>query len=295
MPEPIKITFLGTGAAIPTVRRHHPGILIHYGPDFMLWDCGEGTQLRLEKVKVSPLKINKIFITHWHADHFGGLLPLIETLHLCRREEPLEIYGPDASRFVDALVEMSYWGIGFEIKVKECGKKPIEKIFENDRYEVYSVKVKHSVPSVGYFLKEKDHWNIDTKKALKLGLKGKILKQIKEKGKVKVKNKIIRLEQIAKKTVGRKVLYSGDTLIHKPFFESAKNADLLIHDGTFVEEFPKRAHASANKVIELAKEYKIKKLILTHISRRYTDKEFSKKLKKYKNVLIAKDMMRIKI
>ena len=66
------------------------------------------------------MKISKIFITHWHADHFAGLLPLMESLHLSRRKKPLDVYGPEASRFIDALVEFSYWGIGFEIIAHNC-------------------------------------------------------------------------------------------------------------------------------------------------------------------------------
>ncbi|MEM5872393.1 MAG: ribonuclease Z [Candidatus Aenigmatarchaeota archaeon] len=297
MPEPINITFLGTGAAIPTLKRRHAAILFHYGPDYFLFDCGEGTQLQMEKVKISPMKISKIFITHFHADHFAGLLPMIESLHLSRRKEPLEIYGPEASRFIDAIIELSYWGIGFEIKAKDVNEDAtIEKIIDNEKYEIYSVKVNHSVPSVGYCFKERDHWKIDVKKAKKYGLEGKILRTIKEKGKVKVGKKIVRLKQIAKKVEGRKIVYSGDTKPCKQLFKIAKNADLLIHDGTFVE-LPslERPHSSAVEVAKLAKKYKIKKLILTHLSRRYkTSKEVLDAVKPiFKNVVVAEDLMKI--
>jgi ribonuclease Z len=208
MPEPINITFLGTGAAIPTLKRRHAAILFQYGGDYFLFDCGEGTQLQMEKVKVSPMKLSKIFITHWHADHFAGILPMIESLHLSRKKEPLEVYGPEASRFIDALIELSYWGIGFEIKAKDIDEeKNVEKIVDNERYEIYAIGVKHSVPTVGYCFKEKDHWKIDVKKAKKYGLEGKILREIKEKGKVKFNNKIVKLEQIATKKEGRKIVY----------------------------------------------------------------------------------------
>ncbi len=295
MPEPIDLIFLGTGAAIPSVKRHHPAILFHYGPDYFLFDCGEGTQLQLEKVKVSPMKISKIFITHWHADHFAGLLPLIETLHLSKRKKPLEIYGPEASRFVDALIELSYWGIGFEVIPINCGNRNIERIFETDSYEIFSIKVKHSIPAVGYCFKEKDHWNIVLKKAKKYGLEGKKLKEIKEKGKLKYKGKIIKLSDIAKRKRGRKIVYSGDTEVCKRLFGFSKGADLLIHDGTFVEPFPKRPHSSAVEIAKLAKKYKIKKLILTHLSRRYkTTKEILNVVKPiFKSIIIAEDLMKI--
>jgi ribonuclease Z len=296
MPEPINVTFLGTGAAIPNLKRHPAAILLQYGADYMLFDCGEGTQLQLEKVRVSPMKLKRIFITHWHADHFAGLLPLIETLHLSRREKPLEVYGPEASRFIDALIELSYWGIGFRIISKECGEKEIEKILETELYDIYAIRVKHSVPAVGYCFQEKDHWNIDVKKAEKFGLSGKKLRTVKEKGKIKIKEKIVKLEDIANKKTGRKIVYSGDTEICKTLLEFSKNADILIHDATFVE-IPEegRPHASAVEIAKLAKKYKVKKLILTHFSRRYrTNREVFEAVKPiFNDVIVAKDTMKI--
>lgn len=297
MPEPINITFLGTGAAIPSLKRRHASILFHYGPDYFLFDCGEGTQIQMEKAKISPMKLSKIFITHWHADHFAGILPMIESLHLSRRKEPLEVYGPEASRFVDAIIELSYWGIGFEVKpIDTDEEKIIEKIVDNDKYEIYAIRVEHSVPTVGYCFKERDHWNIDVKKAKRYGLEKQQLKIIKEKGKIKVGKKIVELKQIAKKKEGRKIVYSGDTVPCKQLFEMAKGADLLIHDGTFVE-LPsiERPHSSATEVARLAKKYKVKKLILTHLSRRYkTNKEVLDAVKPiFKNVVIAEDLMKI--
>lgn len=293
MPEPIFITFLGTGSAIPSLKRHHAAILFHYGPDYFLFDCGEGTQLQLEKVKVSPMRISKMFITHWHADHFAGLLPLIETLHLSKRTKPLEVYGPEASRFIDAIVELSYWGIGFKIITKDCSEENLEKILETDRYEIFSIKVKHTVPSVGYMVKEKDHWHIDVKLAKKHGLSGKKLSEIKKNGKLgKVK-----LKDIAKITPGRKIIYSGDTLVSKNLFKVAKNADLLIHDGTFTEPSPLRAHSSAREVAKLAKEFGIKKLVLTHLSRRYKNSKEVLDVARpiFKDVVIAEDFMKIRV
>jgi len=295
MPEPINITFLGTGAAIPTVKRGHSAILVHYGAEYLLFDCGEGTQLQMAKAGISPMKITKIFISHWHADHFAGLIPMIETLHLLKREKPLEIYGPDASRFIDAITELSYWGIGFDIITHDCS--PNQKIFENELFEITTIKVKHSVPSVGYCLKEKDHWHIDVKKAKKYGLVGKQLQEIKNKCKLKIKNKTVSLKDVAKITPGRKIIYSGDTLISPALFKVAKNADLLIHDGTFIESINQRAHASAKDVAKLAKKNGVKKLILTHISKRYkTSKEIEKIVKPiFKNTIVAKDLMKVKV
>jgi ribonuclease Z len=276
--------------------RRHPAILLQYKGDYILFDCGEGTQLQMQKARVSPMKLSKIFISHWHADHFAGILPLIESLHLYRRKTPLDVYGPEASRFIDALIELSYWGIGFEVKSHDCGKEEIEKIFENESFEIYSIRVRHSVPAVGYCLKERDSWNIDIKKAKRFGLSGIQLKTIKEDGKITLKNKTIKLEQIAKRRVGRKIVYSGDTMPCKELLEFSEEADLLIHDGTFAEPMEvERPHSSALEIAKLSKKYKIKKLILTHLSGRYkTDEEVLKIAKTaFKDTIVAKDLMKI--
>ncbi|MBU3896912.1 MAG: ribonuclease Z [Nanoarchaeota archaeon] len=295
MPEPIEITFLGTGAAVPTIRRNHSAIVLHYTGEYILFDCGEGTQLQLQKAKISPLKISKIFITHWHADHFAGLLPLIETLHLEKRTEPLEIYGPEASRFVDAIIELSYWGTGFDIIAKDVESN--QKIFENDLFEISTIKTRHSVPSVGYCFKEKDHVHIDIGKANKFGLRGIDIRKIKEDGKIKIGDKIIKLEDVSKITPGRKIIYTGDTRICPEIFKAAKNIDLLIHEGTFIERFEEREHSSAKEVARLAKKNNVKKLILTHFSKRYkTSKEIEKVVKLiFSKAIVAQDLMKVKI
>jgi len=303
MPEPIEITFLGTGSSIPSVERSHPAILLKYGPDYILFDCGEGTQVQMEKAKISPMKVDKIFITHWHADHFAGLLPLIETLHLSKRKEPLTIVGPDASRFMDSIIELSYWGIGFETKIKDCTKNN-QLVFSNDKYEITAVKTRHNVPSFGFVFKEKDHWNIDMKKANRFGLSGVNVKKIKEKGKITIKGKTVLLKDVASMTKGRKIIYSGDTLISKNLFEASRDADLLIHDGTFLEKIHRkinknfvksRSHATVEEVAVMAKKYNVKKLVLVHLSRRYkTNTQILREAKKYfKNVKVPKDIEKI--
>jgi ribonuclease Z len=297
MPEPINITFLGTGSAIPSLKRRHPAILLQYKGDYMLFDCGEGTQIQMQKARVSPMKLSRIFISHWHADHFAGLLPLIESLHLSRRKDPLDVYGPEASRFIDAIVELSYWGIGFEIDPHDCNEeKEVEKIFENETFEIYAIRVKHSVPASGFCLIERDSWNIDMKRAKKFGLTGLQLRKVKDEGKIELKGEVIKLEDVAKKKAGRKIVYSGDTVPCQELFEFAKGADLLIHDGTFAEPLEEyRPHSSASEVAILSKKYKIKKLVLTHLSGRYkTDEEVLNAAKGiFKNTVVAHDLMKI--
>ncbi len=289
---PIEIRFLGTGSGIPTLKRGQPSILIIYNGEYLLFDCGENCQIGLQKIKVSPLKINNIFISHWHADHFAGLLPLIETMHLLNRSKPLYVYGPDASAFIEEMMELSYWGTGFELIGKDVSG--FEKILSAENYEIFSIPVKHSVPSSGYIFKEKGKWNINMEKARKFGLKRGELQKLKKDGKL-VGRKVIRLADVADFTEGRKIIYSGDTEVCESLFREAFGS-VVIHDSTFLEN-GKHSHASAIEVANLAKKYKVKKLILTHFSRRYEDmSEFRKVVKSiFKNVVIARDGMRVKV
>ena len=134
------------------------------------------------------------------------------------------------------------------------------------------------------------------KKAKKYGLEGKQLKVLKEKGNITAGKKTVKISQVAKKRAGRKIVYSGDTVPCKDLFEMARGADVLIHDGTFVE-LPEenRPHSSVVEVARLAKKYGVKKLVLTHLSRRYkTNKEVLDAAKPiFKDSVVAEDLMRI--
>ncbi len=313
---PIEIIFLGTGSGVPTLRRNQPAILLNYGGDYVLFDCGEGCQLAMQKAQISPVKIRRICISHWHADHFSGLLPLIETMHLFGRKERLEVCGPEASRFIDSLLELSYLGFGFPIEAKDANIEEKAKVFSGANYEIFSIPAKHSVPAVSYVFEEKGRWNIDVRKAKKLGLNGHILQDLKEKKKILFGNKTIHIGDVAKFTAGRKIIYSGDTEPYESLF--AEKPDLMIHDGTFVEEdevkirtksfqdfggaekpkvFRAYSHSSAEQVARLAKKYGIKKLVLTHLSRRYkNEKPLLKAVSPiFGSAIVAKDGMRISV
>lgn len=286
----VKVVFLGSGSTVPTVERNHPAIFLDYQGDRFLWDCGEGAQRQMMKADLKYMRIDKIFITHWHADHFAGLIGLIETLNMGQREKPLEVYGPEASRFIDAFSELSYWDFGFTLKTSDVNyeDKKTTKIFENKKYKITSIPVEHSIPAVAYCFQEKERYNIDIKRAKKLGLEeGPILQELKEKGQIKHKGKKIKLEDVATKTPGKKVVYSGDTAPCDTIKDISKDADLLIHDGTFIEG-PKegknldKRHTNVRRAAQIAKEAGVKKLILTHFSRRY--KNLDKLLKAAKEV-----------
>jgi ribonuclease Z len=301
----IEVTFLGTVSGIPSKDRNHPAIALEYygeEKDTVLFDCGEGTQKQLMLSGISFMKINKIFITHWHADHFAGLIPLLATMNLERRTNELKIFAPEAEKFISNILDMGYFGSRFPIEAINVPfeGEEITLIDKASEYEIYSIPVLHTIPSVAFCFKEKDRWNVDATKLKKFGLRsGRWLKVLKEEGKAEYKGKEIDIKDVAKVTSGLKVIYTGDTKPCENVVKISANADLLIHDGTFLEadEVNGKAHADVAEAAKIAKKAKVKQLILTNISRRYTDpKEIETAAKKiFRSTKIAHDLMRIKI
>ncbi len=300
----IEIVFLGTTAGIPTKYRNHASIYLRYQSEnefCFLFDCGEGTQRQIFSAGLNFMRINEIFVSHWHADHYAGLLGLFETMNLEGRKKPLKIFAPEAEKFVPMLLELGYAAKNFPIIPRdvEFEGSTIETLLENEEFAIQAIPARHGIPAVSYAFAEKDRIKIDRAKAKHFGLpeKGPVFRKIKEEGKIDFKGKEISLEDIAKVERGKKIVYSGDTMASRNMVKLAENADLLIHDSTFFSDLKEGyKHASFDEVIKIAEEAKAKEVILTHISRRYQDlKELSEKIKDYPNVRIAKDFMRVEI
>ena len=310
----VEITLLGTTASIPTSTRNHPAVYLRYvgrNEYYFLFDCGEGTQRQIFKAKLNFMRIDHIFITHWHADHFSGLFGLLETMSLEGRKRPLYIYGPEADKFVRTLLSLGYAKKQFDVIAKPVNYvgSSFEILFENEELKIGSIPVKHGVPAVAYAFIEKDRIKLDKKKLKELGLpvKGRMYKKLKERGEILYKGKKIKLEEVSFIEKGKKVVYSGDTKACTNLIKISKDADCLIIDSTFFEENPGdwlegRHHMNVEEAIRIGEKAGVKRLILTHISRRYpNEKELRKKLSEIlrksslKNVEIGRDLMKIVI
>ncbi len=295
----LEITFLGTTAGIPTAHRNHASLYLRYQSEqeyVCLFDCGEGTQRQIFASGLNFMRISDIFITHWHADHFAGLLGLMETMNLENRTRQLNIFGPEADRFVETLLELGYASKKYDVVAHSVPFEGTEitKLLETDEFFVASIPAKHGIPAVAYAFVEKDRVKIDKARAKGLGLpeKGLVFKKIKEKGSAQFHGKTINIDDIALVEKGKKFVYSGDTMPCRNVIKLSEDADLLAHDSTFFEEMEAK-HANVDEVIKLAKEAKVKQLMLTHISRRYQLEELKEKIKDHPNVKIAKDFMKI--
>lgn len=301
----IEITFLGTVSGIPSKDRNHSAIIMEYygeEKDTILFDCGEGTQKQLLLAGINFMAIDKIFISHWHADHFAGLIPLIQTMNLEKRKKELKIFGPEAERFVADIIDLGYFGLRFPITAVNVPFEgdEINKIFDAPEYEILSIPTLHTVPSAAYCIKEKDRWSIDVDKLKKLDLKrGHWLKKLKKDGKTEVKGKMIKIEDVAELNPGLKVVYTGDTKACKTVVKISKDADMLIHDATFLDADKEKGkyHATTKEAAEIAKKANVKQLILTHVSRRYTDtKPLEDEAKEvFPETIVAHDFMKVRL
>ncbi|MBE0478978.1 ribonuclease Z [Candidatus Aerophobetes bacterium] len=300
----IELTLLGTSAGVPTQKRSHPCIYLSYTGEkkfCFLFDCGEGTQRQIFFTHLNFMKISEIFITHWHGDHYLGLPGLIETMRFENRTKPLTIYSPEPAR-VKKLLSSGYPSHSFKIihKFVPVSGQKITALLETDDFRIASIPVKHTVPCVAYALIEKDRLRIDKKKLKDAGLpiQGIMYGELKRKGKVFFKGKEITYKDICSVHKGKKVVYSGDTKICDNLIKIADKADLLIQDCTYFDEddFEDYGHASFSDVLALSKSTRIKRIILTHISRRYKSaEELQEKIKNNPCMEIAKDFMKVTV
>jgi ribonuclease Z len=297
----LEIVILGTGSGIPTKRRNHPAIWLRHEGHSFLWDCGEGTQRQLMSARLSFMKVDRIFITHWHADHWAGLLGLLQTMNLEKRKKSLQIYAPDAERFVSDILDLDYWGPRFKVLAANV---PYEgssetKLFSTKDFEISSIPVEHTVPAVAYCFKEKDRWNVDIEKMRKLyGLgQSPLVGKLKKRKEIVFKGQKIRMKDVGILKKGVKVVYSGDTIACRNLERLSKGADVLICDATFEAERESRMHSGAKEAAQIAKKTGVKQLVLTHFSRRYTSvKPLLEEAKKiFPNTAAAEDFMKIEL
>jgi len=301
----IKIDILGTTAGVPTAERGHPAIHLAYddGKEFCcLFDCGEGTQRQLMTARLNLMKIDNVFITHWHGDHCLGLPGMTDTMGFDGRQRPLTVYAPEARR-VRKCLDFSRSLARYRITIRNVPARgrTLTTLLKTERFRIVSIPAKHSVPCVAYALMEEDKVSIDMKKAAAFGLpeKGKIYRRLKTDGEIFIDSRRITIEDISVTEKGKKIVYSGDTEICDNLKRLVHRADLLIQDCTyFDEQGPDRQyqHASLPEIIEMAGSGGVKRVILTHISRRYKDAGRLKLLvKDHPGFEVAEDFMSVTI
>ena len=169
MGNKIKLTFLGTSAQIPTLKRNHSAILLNYKKENILFDCGEGTQRQFRKAKLNPNKVTQILITHIHGDHVFGLPGLLSTLSVGERKEDLVIYSPMGSKkFLENFLDLKNVSRTFNIIIKEISRGEI--FFENEDFYLEAERMEHGIYTNAYSFVVKDKIRVDKEKLKKFGI-----------------------------------------------------------------------------------------------------------------------------
>ncbi len=271
----LTVTFLGTSAARPTVERGVSSIAITREGETLLFECGEGTQRQMMRYGVS-FALSEIFVTHYHADHFLGVIGLVRTLGLQGREEPLHLYGPrGAKRTLRGAVELGVERSPFPIHVHEVNPGDVLRRAE---YDLEVFRVDHGRNAVGYALREHPRLGrFDPEKARELGIpEGPLWGRIHRGETVELEGgrRIDPEELVGPPRPGRLVVYTGDTRPCETVIEVATGADLLVHEATFSREEEERAwetdHSTAAQAAQVALAARVRKLVLTHLSARYS-------------------------
>jgi len=289
----IKLTFLGTSDAIPSAERNHTSILLEYKDENILIDCGEGTQRQFRKAGINPNKVTKILITHWHGDHVLGLAGLLQTLSFSEHNKEIFIYGPEGTKeFMRNLLKTFAFQGKFNLHIEEVKGK----FFENEDFYLEAEKMTHGIPCNAYSFVKKGRLRIDKAKLEKAKIQGPILKKLKDGEDVIYNGKKYLAKNLTYNEDGKKISFVFDTSFNKNIIPFVENSDLLVCESTFGAELEDRAeeyrHLNVNKTAEIAKESNSKKLVLTHISQRYSKspKKILDSAKKiFKNSVLVRD------
>jgi ribonuclease Z len=279
----LTITFLGTSAARPTVERGVSALAVMREGETLLFDCGEGTQRQLMRYGVG-FTFADIFFTHFHADHFLGITGLVRTLALQGRTEVLHLYGPrGAERHLGAALKLGVEHAAFELEIHEL--RPGDRLPRGE-YDLEVVEVRHGRDAVGYAIREHQRLGrFDPDRAHELGVpEGPLWGRLHRGESVEweepadggagVRRTADPADLVGPPRPGRLVVYSGDTRPCESVVAASEGADVLVHEATFGQEEQDRAketeHSTALEAAQVALAAKVRRLVLTHLSARYS-------------------------
>lgn len=273
-----KITLLGTSCMVPTKTRNVSGYALEINGKILLFDCGEGTQRQMSIAKLSRAKVYQIYLSHWHADHFAGLLGLIQTIDDSNAK--LELFGPiETKKRLELLLSSGYYYQQIKITVHEIAptKIPVE-IYSCKDYSIHAISLHHTVPCIGFSFCETNKRRVLMSKIQELGIKtGPHIAELVKGKTIKISNKTISPDDVTKVIKGKKFTYVADSLFCEEAILLAKQSDVVICESTYESDHSEHAkkycHMTSVQAATIARDSDSKKLLLTHISQRYKSTE----------------------
>ena len=273
----MKLTILGCYAATPRTITNPTSQLLEIKNRMFLIDCGEGTQVQLRKNKIKFSKINQVFISHLHGDHFYGLIGLISTFSLLGRTTDLNIYGPQGIKEIILLqLRLSNSWTNYGLYFHELESEDSETIFEDEKVMVTTIPLKHRVYTNGFLFQEKvGERKLNMDAVLNYEIESCYYQKIKngkdialEDGRI-IPNSELTFDPIEPKSYA----FCSDTVYHEAILPIIENVDVLYHESTFLESeeslAQKTLHSTAKEAARIALKANVKQLILGHYSTRY--------------------------
>jgi ribonuclease Z len=272
-----EVHILGSSSATPIYQRHPTAQVLNIHEKLFLVDCGEGTLIQLNRYHLRFHRINHIFISHLHGDHYLGLMGLLSTMHLQGRSEDIHLYcQPELKEMVDIQLLHSQTHLRYTIVYHFLDAKNAEKIYEDEDLEVHTIILSHRIPCTGFLFREKPklrklireqltHFNIPVSAYSDLK-NGK--DYVDEKGTV-----LSNAELTTDPRTPRSYAFCSDTIYDETLVPTLRHIDLLYHESTFLSDKADRAketfHSTAAQAANIAKMAEVKRLIIGHFSARY--------------------------
>jgi ribonuclease Z len=300
----MQLMFLGTGAMVPTKERNVSCVLLEYDGEFILFDCGEGTQRQMNLAGFNRTKVRKVLLTHWHGDHVSGLIGLIQTIGNVPTPGRLTVVGPKGTKErMHHLVNSAIFDARLDLDVQEIDPVKPEVVLSSDKYDLLAAPVEHSVPTVAYAFVERDTRRIDLEKAASLGIKpGPLLGRLQRGQAVEHAGRRVTPEMLTYLQRGRKVVYVMDTSLTEMAIRLAEEADVLICESTFSadqhqEKAEEYGHLSARDAAQIARAANARQLVLTHFSQRYVSSTplLEEAQDTFPNTIAAFDFMQLEV
>lgn len=275
----LNLQILGSGAATPTLTRGVTAQYLNFNERKILIDCGEGTQLQLRKFKVKFQRIQYIFISHLHGDHYLGLFGLLSSMHLLGRKTDIHIFAPpELEQIMELQFRLTYVKLSFNLIFHSVEAKEKTLIFEDNSIEVFAFPLKHRITCFGYLFKEKpkergiikdyiDEFQLSIPEIIQLK-KGNTIQR--EDGTV-----LDHLKLTNEPPKRQSYAFCTDTKYIEGLKDIVANVDILYHEATFTHDMLDRAkktfHTTAQQAATLAKNANVNQLLLGHFSQRYGD------------------------
>ncbi|MHB1178333.1 MAG: ribonuclease Z [Daejeonella sp.] len=274
-----EVTILGSSSSTPIFNRNPSAQLLNVNEKFILIDCGEATQNQLLHFGLKANRIDHIFISHLHGDHYLGLVGLLSSLHLNGRTKPIDIFGPPGlMEIIDIQFKHSQTFLRYPLNFKTTNPNISEKIFENYEVVVESFPLDHRIPCTGFRFTEKQRSRkIIKEKIEQLEIPAEMIPLIKKGQDFTDKRGRLHLSLDLTTEADRPKVYAycSDTICSWRYLDFIRNTDTLYHEATFMHDMLDRAeetfHTTALQAAQIASKSDAKKLLIGHFSARYRD------------------------